>query len=208
MIRLDHILWSSPDLDAGTKTIEDLTGVAPQRGGSHPGFGTRNSLLGLEGGTYFEVIAPDPAQDLAGNRGGRIAAQNRPGLLTFAISSTDLASLRAAALREGLAVDGPVAMHRNRPDGSRLDWSILYLSDPRYGEAIPFVIDWGTTPHPSASTPAGCRLRSFAVLHPEPEPLSHLYTALGIPVVVKRSAYPGFVAELDTPKGEVILTHP
>jgi hypothetical protein len=208
MTRLDHILWASPDLDTGTNAIENLTGVAPQRGGSHPGFGTRNSLLGLDGGTYFEVIAPDPEQDLSGTRGERIAAQSRPGLMTFAIAANDLASLRATALRQGLGVDGPIAMHRTRPDGSRLDWSILYLSAPHYGEAIPFIIDWGTTPHPSASAPAGCRLRSFAALHPEPEPLARLYDALGIPVIVKRGAYPGFVAELDTPKGALVLTHP
>jgi hypothetical protein len=208
MTRLDHILWASPDLDAGTKTLARLTGVEPLRGGSHPGLGTRNSLIGLDNGVYFEVIAPDPAQDLTGNRGGRIAAQTRPGIMTFAISSDDLDELSTVALREGLTVDGPVHMHRSRPDGSRLDWTILYLSDARYGEAIPFVINWGTTPHPSASSPPGCRLRSFTVLHPDPEPLERIYKALGIPVRVKRGSYAGFVAELDTPRGEVIVTHP
>ena len=53
-------------------------------------------------------------------------------------------------------------MHRNTPSGERLDWTILYLEDARFGEAIPFVIDWGKTPHPSTSAPVGCRLKSFA----------------------------------------------
>lgn len=207
MIRLDHILWAAPDLDAGTATIERLTGVTPQRGGSHPGLGTRNSLMALDGGTYFEVIAPDPAQELAGNRGGRIAAQARPGIMTFALTSTDLPALRDAAAREGLKTDGPVAMHRMRPDGGRLDWSILYLADPAYGDAIPFAIDWGATPHPSTTTPPGCRLRSFDVLHPDPAPLARVFAALAVPVGVKGAAAPGFLAVLDTPKGEVVLTH-
>jgi hypothetical protein len=204
---LDHILWAAPDLGAGEKIIETLTGVAPARGGVHPGLGTRNSLMNLDSGIYFEVISPDPAQTLEGNRGGRIAALPRPGIMTFAIRSDDLETLSAAARREGVSLEGPVEMSRDRPDGVRLDWTILYLEDRRFGEAIPFVIDWGTSPHPSESVPAGCQLRSFAVLHPEADALARLYEALGIPVPVKRSAYPGFVAELATPRGDVVLTH-
>ncbi|HEY1780602.1 MAG TPA: VOC family protein [Roseiarcus sp.] len=207
MTGLDHILWAAPDLGAGEKIIGSLTGVAPARGGSHPGFGTRNSLMGLDSGIYLEIISPDPAQALEGNRGGRIAALPRPGVMTFAIRSDDLDTLSAAARREGLSVQGPVAMSRDRPDGVRLDWTILYLEDSRFGEAIPFVIDWGQSPHPSESVPAGCRLRSFGVLHPKADELARLYAALDIPIPVKRGAYPGFVAELATPNGDVVLTH-
>jgi hypothetical protein len=204
---LDHILWAAPDLGAGERIIENLTGVVPARGGVHPGLGTRNSLLALGSGIYFEIISPDPAQDLKDNRGGRIADLPRPGIMTFAIRSDDLDTLSATARREGVSLQGPVAMSRDRLDGVRLDWTILYLEDSRFGEAIPFVIDWGTSPHPSESVPTGCQLRSFAVLHPEADQLGRLYGALDIPVPVKRGAYPGFVAELMTPNGDVVLTH-
>lgn len=208
MIQLDHVLWAAPDLDEGAKTIERLTGVTPAGGGVHPGLGTRNSLIALDHGAYFEIIAPDPAQDLSGNRGGRIAAQTRAGLMTFAIASDELASLSEAAWRNGLGVNGPVAMHRNTPSGGRLEWTILYLENARFGEAFPFFIDWGKTPHPSTSAPAGCRLKSFAVVHPDASALGRLYVALGVPVTVKGGAYPGFVVELATPRGDVVLTQP
>jgi hypothetical protein len=206
--RLDHILWAAPDLDEGERLFERLTGVAPARGGVHPGFGTRNSLAALDRGAYFEIIAPDPTQDGTGNRGGRIAALKRPGLSTFAIASDTLDALKATALAEGLSVKGPAPMHRATSSGAELNWKILYLEHALFGESIPFVIDWGATPHPSLSTPLGCRLKSFAALHPDAERLASLYARLGVPVAVKRAIEPGFVAELETPLGAAVLTHP
>lgn len=205
MLTLDHILWAAPDLDDGMRRIEALTGVKPARGGSHPGLGTRNGLMALGDGLYFEILAPDPAQNLDDNLGGRIAALPRPGLIAFALAGDDLAAARAAAGRAGLSADEPVAMSRTRPDGVRLDWSVMYFRHPSFGEPAPFVIDWGSSPHPSRSTPKGCTLMSFAALHPEPEPLAEAYRALGIPLEVERAAEPGFMARLNSPKGTIVL---
>ena len=203
-VELDHILWAAPDLDKGSALIGMLTGVMPGRGGSHPGFGTRNSLLSL-GESYLEVISPDPAQSLEGNRGGQIAALSDPGLMTFSVRTTDIGAYEAAAKRLGVGTKGPIAMGRTRPDGVRLAWSSLYITDPVYGESIPFAIDWKDSPHPAASAPAGCRLLSFAVLHPEATKLTRIYREMGISVDVKAAPKPGFLAVLGTPRGEVVL---
>jgi len=204
-VELDHLLWAAPDLDQGSGLIGKLTGVTPGKGGSHPGFGTRNSLLSL-GSTYLEVISPDPAQPIAGNRGGLIAALAKPGLMTFAVRTNSIASFEAAARRAGIATKGPVEMGRTRPDGVRLDWICLYIEDQLFGECIPFAIDWKGSPHPSQSAPAGCRLASLQVLHPEADRLSAVYREMGIDVPVKRSPEAGFLAFLDTPCGEVVLS--
>lgn len=207
MNEADHILWACPDLDQGAATIAALTGVSPSRGGSHPGFGTRNNLLSF-GQTYLEIIAPDPEQPLRDNWGAAIAARAQPGLWTFAVRTTDLAAYGAAAARAGLAVRGPVAMSRQRPDGVRLDWACLYPEHAIYGEAIPFAIDWRGSPHPAATAPAGCRLIDFAVLHPDPAPLARLYAALGVDIAVRHAARPGLLARLATPRGEAVLLGP
>jgi hypothetical protein len=186
--------------------IAALTGVTPARGGAHPGFGTRNCLLGLDAGRYFEVIAPDPAQPLEGTNGARIAAMPHPALLTFAVRAGDLAAVRAAAEACGVVCEGPRAMTRTRPDGVKLAWSILDLRHPALDAMIPFAIDWGDTPHPAASAPPGCRLKDFVALQPEPAELAAIYAALGVPVEVKRGGRAGFLAVLDSPRGEVVLT--
>ena len=202
---LDHILWAAPDLDAGTSLIQSLTGVAPAFGGSHAGIGTRNSLLSF-GDTYFEVLSPDPQQSLEGNRGGTIAARAAPGLIMFAMRTTDLGEYRRAAEHAGVKTIGPVEMGRTRPDGTRLDWACLYMDHPVFGEMIPFGIDWKNSPHPSATTPKGCQLLDFVALHPRAEELSDIYRAMGVPVEVRIATTAGFLATLETPRGKVVLT--
>ena len=127
-------------------------------------------------------------------------------MITFAVRTRDLDAYAAAATTAGIAVQGPVAMSRTRPDGVRLDWACLYIQHPVYGEAIPFGIDWRGSPHPSETTPPGCRLLDFTVLHPEPAPLAEIYAALGIRVPVKGAERPGFLATLGTPRGDIVLT--
>lgn len=207
MPALDHLLWAAPDLAAGSAAMAELTGVTPAPGGAHPGFGTRNSLLSL-GDSYLEIIAPDPAQPLAGNRGGEIAGLAGPGLLTFAVRTHDLAGFAAAAARAGLAVGPPTPMSRRRPDGLALAWVVQQARSEAFPNLVPFAIDWRDCPHPAGTTPQGCALLDFAVLHPEPGRLAALYAALDLPVAVERSAAPGFRATLETPRGRVLLAAP
>lgn len=205
-VELDHILWGAADLDQGAAAFAAASGLVPAPGGVHAGFGTRNRLLGLGTGLYFEVIAPDPVQTLDGTRGARLAALKHPGLVAFAVRCNDLGAMRAAALKAGIAMRGPVAMGRTRADGVRLDWSILYFGDETLGDMVPFAIDWGSSPHPSTSTPPGLTLKSFVALHPDQARLAAIYAALGIPVEVKRALQPGYLAVLETPQGELVLT--
>lgn len=208
MSALDHVLWAAPDLEEGVRLFEAVTGLAPAQGGSHPGFGTRNSLLSLGDGVYFEIIAPDPAQRLEGNLGAELARLPHPGLFSFAIQTTDIDRVRCAATEAGLGVKDAVSMSRRRPDGVTLAWTVQHLAHPGFGRAIPFAIDWGASPHPSTTTPKGCTLRSLTTLTPEPEALSRIYRALGIGIEVRRAPRPGFLAVLASPKGEVTLLNP
>ncbi|MSU90922.1 VOC family protein [Rhodobacteraceae bacterium 2CG4] len=205
-LTLDHILLGAPDLDAATTAFSALSGVTPSGGGSHPGFGTRNKLVSLGEALFFEVIAPDPEQLAKGRRADGLSDLAAPKMMAFCLRSSDLLALSERATAAGLSPQTPVPMSRTRPDGVTLNWEILYLDTEGWGDAVPFVIDWKGSPHPAETSPEGCALTDFAVLHPDAAKLRAVYEAMGIDVPVKSALAPGFLLKLDTPNGEVVLT--
>lgn len=202
---LDHILWAVPDLEEGSAQFADATGVMPGNGGSHAGFGTRNTLASLGDRLYFEAISVDPAQDNFRARAERIGKLTTSEMHTFGVRGESLDAYRDTARALGLAASDPVAMSRMRADGVKVQWRSIYISDPVWGDMVPFLIDWMGSPHPWETTPTGCSLKEFCALHPKSDELSEIYRTLGISVPVRRALKPGFLLVLDTPKGEVTL---
>jgi hypothetical protein len=179
--------------------------VSIQPGGAHPGRGTRNALLGLQGTHYVEIIAPDPAQQLTGTMGSQLAALTRPRLYTFAVSCPDLETTQSRLEDVGLQMLEPVAMSRGLPDGQELSWRIAMIGDHSFGPLIPFLIDWGTSPHPSESLPSVCILEDFWISHSNSAELNKVLQAIDVPIECCEGAA-GLHATLRTSAGLISLT--
>ncbi len=70
---------------------------------------------------------------------------------------------------------------------------------------MPFLIDWGSTPHPSITARQGCSLLSLRGEHPQPELVTPLLQALEVDLDVARGPAAVLIATLMTPNGEVEL---
>lgn len=201
---VDHLVYAAPDVDAAVDALERLTGVRASPGGPHPGRGTRNALLALGPASYLEVVGPDAAQPAPdAPRWFAVDALDAPRLVTWAARVPDLERAAEAARAAGLGAIAAGA--RVRPDGVRLAWR---FTDPRAvvaGGVVPFLIDWGTSPHPAASAAAGVSLVSLRGEHPEAAHVASLLARLGLPLPVDPGAAPALVATLDTPRGRVTL---
>lgn len=201
---IDHLVFVAEDLEAGIDHLEALLGVRPALGGRHPDFGTHNALLSLGPDCYLELLAPDPT--LPAPDRGRLTdvwGAQAGGLFTWVLRSPDIESL-ATASASPLGAVSPCS--RLKPDGSWLSWK---LSDPfvgRIGGAVPFLINWGESPHPAQSAPSGCTLQSLRVCHPEPERIRRTLDSLSFTLSVERAPIPALMAELETPKGRVVLS--
>jgi hypothetical protein len=203
---LDHLIWVTTDLEAGVAAMEARLSVRAAFGGSHPGRGTRNAVLSLGAGVYLEILAPDPSQQApAKPRWLGVDAVGRPRLSAWAAKCADVAGEVAAAARAGVRLGAPIAGGREAPDGSRLTWTV---SDPDTVPAdgvVPFLIDWGRTPHPSARAPAGARLVALRGEHPGAAAVRTQLRSLGIDMEVSVGAAPALIATIVCPRGEIEL---
>ena len=198
----DHLVYAVPDLAAGVRDVEERLGARPTPGGSHPGLGTRNSLLRIGDRIYLEVVGPDPEQPAPpGGLWCTPGPAPLPALVTWAARSTDLDGLAAGP---GGHLLGPVrGMSRTRPGGERIVWTLTMPGKPlpRRG-IIPFFIDWGDTPHPCAELPdRGVRLVRLSGRHPDPEAVRLELDRLGVGLGVA-TGRAGLVAVLETPTGD------
>lgn len=201
--RTDHLIYGTPDLETGVAEIERRLGARPAGGGRHEQWGTRNQILALGEETYLEVMAPDP--ELPEPGGGRLFALDEleaPRLVTWAVRAPDIEEAAARARERGVEL-GPVeAGSREQPDGTVLSWR---LTDPRalpMDGVVPFLIDWGETPHPAAAAREGGELVALTVRHPEPEAVRGALEAVGADgATVEEGTRPELAASVRTADG-------
>ena len=206
---LDHLLLGTNDLDRGTAWFEQKTGVTAAAGGPHPGRGTRNALVALQGEHYLEIIAPDPPQPPENLR-MPLRSLHEPRLITWAAATHDIDGLAARIRATGHPTIGPRDGSRARPDRRVLTWRTLAVDTDLAGaavDAIPFFIEWAdASMHPSGDSPKGCQLTAFEFGHPDAKRLQTTLAALGIDAVVRQAPEVTLIATLTTPKGSVVLT--
>jgi hypothetical protein len=202
---IDHLVYATPDLDA---TVADLArrGLTLSPGGSHDRLGTRNALADLGGGSYLEVVGPDPDQpEPTAPRPFGIDGLTAPRLVAWAVRVTDLDATVAAARAHGHDPGTARDMARLRGDGVRLAWRLTPMPST-VPAVLPFLIAWGDTEHPSVSAAHGARLESFTLHHPDPATVRERLAALGVTdLTVEPSPEPALRAVIRTPSGRVEL---
>ena len=178
LARIDHLVYATPDLELGINTIERLLGVRATPGGQHPGLGTRNALIALGPSTYLEIIGPDPDQPKpATPRRFGIDDLTAPRLTTWVANGKDLDGLVTRARRGGVMLGDVISGSRKRPDGVVLSWRYTDPSVVLADRLIPYVIDWGASPHPAATAAPGVTLVALRAEHSDPSRVQKMLAA-------------------------------
>lgn len=200
--RVDHLVYATPDLERTSAELEQRFGVRASPGGQHPGRGTRNVLIAIGPTCYMEVVGPDPTQTAPPNpRWFRVDALAEPRLVAWAAHGTNLSHVVSDASRRGVHLGNVGVGWRKRLDGLDLIWQYTDPTTVLGDGLIPFFIDWGASPHPSATAAVGPALFDLYGEHPDPEWALGLLGALEIPMRVTRAASPSLVATLNTHDG-------
>ncbi|MGO3886517.1 MAG: VOC family protein [Mycetocola sp.] len=204
---LDHLVIAGPSLTALVDEVLTATGVEAQAGGRHP-TGTANSLISLtvngeRRGHYLELIGPDPAGDTEAHKISTfgIASLDGPQLAAWAVHPADIEVASQAAADLGYSTGAIGDLSRARPDGTLLEWRLT--RDGTGAPVIPFLIDWGTTAHPSVDTVPELELSVLEFRHPEPLWAESVLAALGVTDVTVTAGEPALRVELSGPGGSV-----
>ena len=206
LARVDHLVYTTDELERGIAAIEALLGVRAIRGGRHPQWGTCNALLALGERSYLEIIAPDPG--LAAPPAGRpfgLDAGAGSRLAAWAANGSGLEGIRVAAAAGGVGLGNVQPGSRLAPGGAMLEWTLTDLRVVVAEGVVPFLIDWGRTPHPALVSPKGARLTALRIEHPDAARVSAMLHAIGCELQVDVARSAAIIAEIDCPRGHVTL---
>ena len=206
LTRLDHLVYATPDLQLGIDAIEKQLGVKATAGGQHPGLGTRNALVALGATSYLENIGPDLEQPKpSGPRRFGIDDLRAPKIVRWVVKSNDLDGISSRAAKGNVNLGALASGSRKRPDGVLLAWR---YTDPAVVVAdglVPFVIDWGTSPHPALTAARGATLVQLRAEHPDAPRVRTMLEALGLDLQVSQASASAIIATIDSPKGRIEL---
>ncbi len=207
--RFDHLTVAAHSLEEGVEWVaQQLGGVRPPTGGTHPRMATHNHLLRLSATTFLEVIAVDPAADPPtrprwfglDDSAMRSRVAERPRLIGWVAAVDDLQEAITAC---PIAVGPAESISRGE-----LQWLITIPEDGSTVEdgTMPNLIQWPVNrSHPAAGMrDLGCTLLSLVLEHPEPSRLSAALDAIAFdwsgPVHIRSDPFsPSLSASIRTP---------
>ena len=128
-----------------------------------------------------------------------------PRLVGWAVSCPDIDAAVAGARRHGYDPGDPVDMQRATASGDVLRWRLTLNATT--GGVVPFLIDWGETPHPTTRGLPSLPLLNLSATHPDPQALAAVTNALEFDLPIHRADRPSLTATLRRPDArEVVLT--
>ncbi len=219
---VDHLVVLATDLEQGVAWCQATLGVAPGAGGAHPLMGTHNRLLTIGSDqyptAYLEIIAIDIAaqpQLIAGHARwfdmdnptlrARVA-EHGPQLVHFVAGVPDIAVAVETWAKQGIDRGAVLPASRETPTGL-LQWQISVRDDGQrlFDGCLPTLIQWGAK-HPTHTMAAsGITLQELQVFHPQADTLLRAYQTLDLSTVSIHAGSAQIRAQLQTPKGLVIL---
>ncbi len=153
-LRVDHVTICGSDLAKLQEAFADL-GLTVDYGGPHAKGGTHMAVLGLEDGSYVELVAPVKAGAATDSGWSKLMLANA-GACAWAVGSSDIQKDVDALKKAGFPVDGPFPGGRKKPDGKVLEWKTAALGSEQAGALLPFMIqdrtprEWRVQPSASA----------------------------------------------------------
>ncbi len=131
---IDHIIIAVRDLDRATQEYGALLGRKPSWRGSHPDYGTANTLFKLDN-TYIELLCPS-GQGMAADLVNDMLGTDNASLGGLVLGTQDAEAFITRARQHGLAASDPVPGHGvDEQTGAERHWRNIFW-DPSAARGI------------------------------------------------------------------------
>jgi catechol 2,3-dioxygenase-like lactoylglutathione lyase family enzyme len=163
-MNIDHVTIATSNLDTLRETFAGL-GLATDYGGPHANGVTHMALLGFDDGSYIELISTVEKPKAQSAYWWKQFIAEDGGPCAWAVGADDVAAEAERIAGLGIAVRGPQAVSRQRPDGKLIQWDSAFIGDGDPGATLPFIIrdrtprEWRVT---HSASVAGSELRGIA----------------------------------------------
>jgi catechol 2,3-dioxygenase-like lactoylglutathione lyase family enzyme len=135
---LDHVIIAVTDLEAATDTYTRLLGRQPSWRGTHPAYGTANTLFRLSN-TYLELLSPIGDGALAAALRQHLASAGE-GPYGLAFATADAEASLAALRARGFSAAGPFdGSGRDTASGAQRAWRNSFLA-PSETRGVPLLV--------------------------------------------------------------------
>ncbi|GAB4075061.1 hypothetical protein GCM10028778_25640 [Barrientosiimonas marina] len=146
MLAIDHIVIAAKNPEKAAERFAQDHGVTITEGGKHTSWGTYNYLAFFRNDCYIEWLgifdeataarADNPLVHLLFQR----LAEGQEGPIQYALRTQDMDDAVENLKQAGMPYTGPIPGSRSRPDGSLLEWQMLFPEAEM--EILPFLIEW------------------------------------------------------------------
>lgn len=109
------------------------------------------------------------------------------------------------AARQGVKLGEVLSGRRTNKDGTVLSWTFTDPYTRLVDGIVPFLVEWGDTPHPSKLAAPSAKLNDLWAEHPDPTLVQEMLRVLGIDLPVRVGTNAALVADLTGPLGRIQL---
>ncbi|MFA1822592.1 VOC family protein [Virgibacillus oceani] len=148
MLALDHLIFAVKDPEKAAMEFAEKHDVKVVEGGKHENWGTYNYLAYFKNDCYIEWIGMFDEKLAAASDNPLIVqtygtlSKGQEGFIQFAFRTDNMDDFLEHFKIAEVDYNGPFTGSRQRPDGSRLEWRMLF---PQSERTLPFIVEWGKT---------------------------------------------------------------
>jgi hypothetical protein len=189
---LDHAVWAVADLEVAAAALAERSGLIALPGGIHPGWGTRNAIVPVDG-AFLELVTVADDAIAAISPFGRLVAAGAVagGLCAYCVAVDDV---QIAAAAEGLPVEEGL---RVRADGSPVRWQIAGVAAACTDPRLPFLLTWYDSAERPGALSAPHRVRAQRLRILTPAHPTEIERRCGGPVTAVIGEATGLAVQLD-----------